>query len=575
MNDHTSGPLETLCLDLAESPERVVARSADGEHSAIGFLALVRAWAVAFKQSPGASYALYMEDSYQFAAALLGGWQAGKTLWLPGDVLPSTLANLAKRVHGLAGELPPTRDLPRLTVASVRQSVSPEFELATLDADRCQLQLFTSGSSGEPVAVAKRLRQLQNEVTSLQQQFGDEVADTYVAGTVSHQHIYGLLFRVLWPLASGRVFAARRLEYPEEIAALGDCAVTLIASPAHLKRLPDALDWRACAKSMRACFSSGGPLPVGAAQSVLRLWQRAPIEVYGSTETGGIGWRQYGPGCAAWQPLPSVEWQVEAGALQVRSTHLPDEHWYQTEDRAVAAGAGGFELLGRADRIYKLEERRISLTAIEQRLLASDHLTEAKVLVLPGARSLIAVVAVASAQGQALLDAEGKRPLVLLLREWLRGVVDPIANPRRWRFVDSLPADAQGKSSQARLAALFRPIRPEPRWLERENHSAQLELTVAPDLAHFEGHFPGTPVLPGVAMLDWAMHYGAEAFALQPHCLQMDVLKFQQIVRPGAELSLTLQWNAERGVMSFSFISGEQRHASGRFRMSHPSESAE
>jgi len=191
--------------------------------------------------------------------------------------------------------------------------------------------------------------------------------------------------------------------------------------------------------------------------------------------------------------------------------------------------------------------------------------------VLPGVRSLIGVVAVPSEQGQTLLDDEGKRPLVRTLREWLRGHIDPIANPRRWRFVDALPVDAQGKSSQARLAALFRPLRPEPRWLERTPDSAELELTVAPDLAQFDGHFPGSPVLPGVAMLDWAMHYGSMAFALDRQCLQMDALKFHQIVRPGAELSLSLQWNAERGVLSFSFVGGEHKHASGRFRLTEPS----
>ncbi|PSD47026.1 hypothetical protein C7E25_24925, partial [Stenotrophomonas maltophilia] len=32
-----------------------------------------------------------------------------------------------------------------------------------------------------------------------------------VHGTVSHQHIYGLLFRVLWPLVAGRLIHPRRL----------------------------------------------------------------------------------------------------------------------------------------------------------------------------------------------------------------------------------------------------------------------------------------------------------------------------------------------------------------------------
>ena len=558
--------LQQLCQRLSVQPQRIVAQRAGESLSAADFLARVRAWASALARMPGVSYALYLEDSFEFAAALFGGWHAGKNLWLPGDLLPATVSGLAHRVHGFAGELPPLGDLPRLSVADLKEVSDLEFSLDPLDADRCCLQLFTSGSSGDPVAIAKLLRQLQNEVNSLQQQFGAEVGEAVVHGTVSHQHIYGLLFRVLWPLASARCFAARRLAYPEEIAAISD-SVTLVASPAHLKRLPEGLDWAPFAGALGVCFSSGGPLPVEAAQAVLRLWRQAPIEVYGSTETGGIGWRQYGPGCGAWTALPTVDWQVDRGLLQVRSAHLADSHWYQTEDRAVAAAGGGFELLGRADRIYKLEERRISLSAIEQHLQSAPCLSDARVLVLPGARALIAAVVVPSAEGQQILARQDKKALVRTLREWLTGKVDPIALPRRWRALDVLPIDARGKVSQAALAALFRPMRPQPTWLLREAQTAELSLIVDPELAHFDGHFPGTPVLPGVAMLDWALHYAAGAFGIDSRCLQMDVLKFQQLVRPGAELRLRLDWEPQRGQLSFAFHCGEQRHASGRFRL--------
>ena len=42
--------------------------------------------------------------------------------------------------------------------------------------------------------------------------------------------------------------------------ALANGPCVLIASPAHLKRLPDHLDWRGAARMLRAVFSSGGPL---------------------------------------------------------------------------------------------------------------------------------------------------------------------------------------------------------------------------------------------------------------------------------------------------------------------------
>ena len=81
----------------------------------------------------------------------------------------------------------------------------------------------------------------------------------------------------------------------------------------------------------------------------------------------------------------------------------------------------------------------------------------------------------------------------------LLAAVDRVALPRRWRFVDALPVNAQGKSTEALLGALFapaaaeRPQRPTPKWRIDEPAHAQASLALAPDLLVFDGHFPGSP----------------------------------------------------------------------------------
>jgi len=89
------------------------------------------------------------------------------------------------------------------------------------------LVVYTSGTNGEPLAIGKSLAQLDAEVHALEARFGalcdtglapvnlateamagfdddDDVEMPVIWATVTHQHIYGLLFRVLWPLAAGR-----------------------------------------------------------------------------------------------------------------------------------------------------------------------------------------------------------------------------------------------------------------------------------------------------------------------------------------------------------------------------------
>ena len=528
-----------------------VAPDADRAH----WLARLRAWARAFAPLRGQGIALACEDGFEFSAALFAAWQVGATPWLPADELPATLQRLRDAGQAFAGDLPgglqPVDD-------------GDDIALHELDGEACELVLFTSGSTGEPAAIRKRLRQLDAEVGALESEFGALADGATVHGTVSHQHIYGLLFRILWPLSARRPFARRRIAYTEQLAALGDDALLLVASPAHLKRLPDTQDWTRLADALRVVFSSGGALPVDAARDVLRRWKQAPVEVFGSTETGGIAWHRANGGRAPWQPLPGVEWRLQGETLQVRSPHLPTDDWWTTSDRAFATGDGRFQLLGRADRIVKIEERRISLDAIEARLRDSDLVDEARVVALPGHRMLLAVAAVPTPAGKPMLDAEGRAAFSQRLRAWLAGHCDPIALPRRWRFLDALPADARGKTSERALAALFRPLMPAPDWLSRSETSATATLLAAPDLAAFEGHFPQAAILPGVVLVDWAVRLGNEAFGPQGGLLRMETLKFQQLVRPGTRLHVELGWAPGR--LDFKFTSSHGTHAGGRLR---------
>ena len=543
-------PLSRLLL--ADVPgSMAVALGADRAH----WLARVRAWTLAFLPLQGRDVALACEDGFEFSAALFGAWQAGAIPWMPADALPATLQRLRDDGVAFAGELP-----DGLQAATGGGDIA----LQALDLDACTLVLFTSGSTGEPAAIRKSLRQLDAEVDALESAFGALLGDATVHGTVSHQHIYGLLFRILWPLSARRPFARARLAYTEQLTTLGPESVAVIASPAHLKRLPATQDWRALVQTLRVVFSSGGALPVDAAGDVQRLWQQAPIEVFGSTETGGIAWRRADGSRAAWLPLPSVEWRLQGDTLEVRSPHLPDMDWFATSDRAHASGDGRFQLLGRADRIVKIEERRISLDAIEARLRESEWLDEVRLVALPGPRVLLAAAAVPTSAGRELLDGEGRAAFAQRLRGWLAGHCDPIALPRRWRFLDAMPADARGKTSERALTALFRPLMPPPLWLRRDAHGASATLTATAELAAFEGHFPQAPILPGVVLLDWAVRLGRDAFGLSFDVQRVEALKFQQLVRPGTELTVDLA--LVPGRLDFRFTSAHGVHAAGRLR---------
>lgn len=69
----------------------------------------------------------------------------------------------------------------------------------------------------------------------------------------------------------------------------------------------------------------------------------------------------------------------------------------------------------------------------------------------------------------------------------------------------------------------------------------RLELAVPPDSAWFRGHFPGLPILPGVAALGWAIAAARLVFGYQRDPQHIERLRFQRSVIPGERLTLLLQ----------------------------------
>lgn len=534
------------------------------------FLERIGAWRRLLQDRSGQHFALYLDDSIEFAAALLGAWLAAKTIWLTADILPASCQALRQSVNGFLGEFPeecaplaPADVVPSEGDLSVRTDVSDEF---------IALVVHTSGTTGAAQAIPKRLSQLAAEVASLESLFGSRLGDAAIVATVSHQHIYGLLFKVLWPCIAGRPVHARRQNFPEELMhALSKSACVLVASPAYLKRLPEHLNWSNVSTQVAGVFSSGGPLPGETAEAVDKLLNRTPIEIYGSSETGGIAWRQRTQAAQdAWQPLPGVMCRASSeGLLEVRSPHLFDRDWLTLADRVSVYPDDRFSLQGRSDRIAKIEEKRISLDAIEADLLATGLVSDARIIVVddgPMQRQRVAAFIMLNADGRDKLSRGGKLAMNRHLRDLLADAVDPVALPRRWRYLESMPLNAQGKTTHALLMAALgeRPCEPLVRELARTASRVELQIIVPENLFYFDGHFNEAPILPGVVQVDWAIAKGREYFALPPHFAGMQALKFQHVIRPEQPVTLELTHDEQKRSLQFRYFSSNAQHASGR-----------
>lgn len=250
-------------------------------------------------------------------------------------------------------------------------------------AEHGSLRFATSGSQGEPVEHRHRLATLQAEAATLAALIGPR---SRVVCAVPTQHIYGFLFGVLLP---------QQLDCPViDTCGLPPSAVLRTLQPGDLL-VAHPLLWARIAEVPAAWpgdvvgSSSTAPLPRELAERLRTGRLTRLIEVYGSSETAGIGWRD--DPAAAFALFP--RWHAaDAQSLLAddgRRIALPDRCAVEGRcirplarlDRAVQVAGHNVH----PDRVARLLEQAPGVQSARVRLDPSSGRLKAQVVPLPGA----------------------------------------------------------------------------------------------------------------------------------------------------------------------------------------------
>ncbi|MDC0719203.1 AMP-binding protein [Nannocystis bainbridge] len=403
-------------------------------------------------------------DRYHLAVTTLAAWLRGHAVALPPNAQPAAVRALAGRASVVAllhdSDLADAQDvrewLPEHVPGDMTDPTWPE----ALAADRRLAVVYTSGSTGDHQPCVKTAAQLLGEAQTLAATFALRAGEVALA-TVPPYHLYGLLFGILAPLAAGAAFARETPLHAETVAHVARqvAATVLVSTPAHLRGL--TVLQRGDLPPLSRVFSSGAPLPRATADELLTGLGLQVTEVYGSSETGGIGWRRHEDVSGdmspetAWAPLPGVAAEVASdGRLLLRSPFLaPDAPVpYPCEDRIELDARGGFHLRGRLDGVVKIAGKRVAVAEVEQRLLALTAVADAAVVAVesPGARGHELVAAIVGREA-----GRDAGELVAELRRALLPWFDPVVVPRRIKVVPALPREPSGKLTRRKLHALL------------------------------------------------------------------------------------------------------------------------
>jgi 3-hydroxymyristoyl/3-hydroxydecanoyl-(acyl carrier protein) dehydratase len=108
-----------------------------------------------------------------------------------------------------------------------------------------------------------------------------------------------------------------------------------------------------------------------------------------------------------------------------------------------------------------------------------------------------------------------------------------------------------------------RPTEPTIHAVRALADGAEFDLFISPELACLDGHFPGMPVVPGVAQIDWAVKLAAQYLNLPIAGAQAFRVKFRRVIVPNSFVTLELRYSKAGRRLNFEYRSDAQLHSLG------------
>ena len=404
----------------------------------------------------------------------------------------------------------------------------------------------TGGSTAKP----KRVKKFVQNVIAESNDLFDELKlpkNLVFISTTTPEHLFGFTFHYVLPILHQYKFKQERINYPEELTVKN---ALLITTPSFLSAMQKYNIQPEVNPQVIIC--GGAKLENNVFEYARSISERV-IEIYGSTETGVIAYRENEhDDLKLMRGVKIIETNEEYTKI---STDYSSQKFETINDR-IAQNGNNICFLERTGRVLKVLEKRIDANYYESKINQTKFITESFCFEFNGK---LAIFAALNVEGKDFLIKHGKQKLISKIKHSL----DLEIMPQKWNFSDEIPRTEKGKINRELIKEIFELQLSYPLILSRklESQNAQFELSFLRHSDFFKGHFDGYPILAGVVQLFYANFFARMAFGEDLHCGQIRKIKFANIIHPDEKINLVLEKN-KTGI-NWKYVQGEKTFSSG------------
>lgn len=428
----------------------------DGPIRVYEFLAEVEALA---KTLPTGRHLLNVcQNRYHFAVGFAAGLISGKISLQPASQSAETLSQIkisCPDVCCLYDDEGDIRDLDSLGLPKIAYPTNATVDaqktakIPLISADQIAARLFTSGSTGLPMAHDKTWGKLVLNGRTEAERLGLLKQSHNIVGTVPAQHSYGFESTILLAFHGNSPFWAGRPFYPQDIASALNAVPLprlLVSTPFHLSALLAA---GIELPQISTLLSATAPLSEKLAKEAEQACHAPVFEIFGSTESGQIASRRTTDG-PTWHLLDGVELSQSGDQTTASGGHV--EGRVGLSDLIEPIDVRHFLLHGRHADLINIAGKRTSLAYLNHQISAIPGVRDAAFF-LPDDDSEQSITRLCAFVVAPELD---KRQLLTALRQR----IDPIFLPRPLLMLESLPRNSTGKLPRTQLQTLYSALVP-------------------------------------------------------------------------------------------------------------------